>query len=526
MSTLPRSQSGLIMAAVIAVVGAVVGGVILVTSSSASDVNLTSARFVPADAGLYVAFNTDLSSSQWVSAFNIIEKLGEKDPKGQLKSSAKEGGNIDWDHDVAPFLGGNAAFYLHGGTSILDADFAGAVILRCTDSARALEVVIEQSGGEFTTEEYEGASYRSDEGSGLFLADLDHHLVVATSRETMEEVIDVHSGKTASLDGVSDFKNLRDEVSGDFLAFVYLNSERLFGDAFLNDPLVKEALDKSGAGDLAFKPVAAVIGAKGRAFQFQEASLGSADSVSPLLTPHTSHFAGVVPADTAVFYSTNNIAQTWDSITKAAGDQIDEAIRDEGTYRNLDDALRAGGKELGLPSARDLIDLFTGETAVAAWFPDHTEDNAEWVLLGDVTDTGTAATALASVASSATSGSVHTDTANGVQVTLFDDGDGNALAYAIRDSYILIGSEAGVRKVLAGGDTLAASKTYANTLKQMPSALGTYAYLDMSSLVSLAGSGGVPAELDDAQKALEGMVINWVEERGVVRFNGILSVKD
>lgn len=526
MSTLPRAQSGLLLAAVIAVVGAIVGGVILVTSGGASDVNLTTARFVPADAGVYVAFNTDLSSSQWVSAFNIIEKLGQKDPKGELKRNAQEGGGIGWDHDVAPFLGGNAAFYLRGAAGVLDGDFSGAVILRCTDSARAMQVVIDQSGGDYTDAEHEGAAYKVDDSMGIFIADIDHHLVVASSRESMEEVIDVHSGKTASLDNVSDYKNLRDAVSGDFLAFVYMNSERMFGDTLLNDPIVKQALDKSGAGDLAFKPVAAVIGAKGRAFQFQEASVGKAASISPLLTPHTSRFAGVVPADTAVFFSTNNIAQTWDGIVKAAGSQIDAAIRDEGTYHDLDDALRGAGKELGLASARDLIDLFTGETAVAAWFPDHTSDSAEWVLLGDVADTGKAAGVLSSVAKSSTTSPLRTAKANGVEITLFDDSKGEAMAYAARDGYVLIGSEAGVRKVLAGGDTLAASKTYKNTLQQMPSSLGTYAYLDMASLVSLADSTGAPVQLDDAQKALEGMVINWVEERGVVRFNGVLSVRD
>jgi hypothetical protein len=178
MSTLPRAQSGLILAAVIAVVGAIVGGIILVTSSSASDVDLTTARFVPADAGVYMAFNTDLSSSQWVSAFNIIEKLGR---------TATEGGGIDWDHDVAPFLGGNAAFYLRGAAGVLEGDFSGAVILRCTDSARAMQVVIDQSGGDYTDAEHEGASYKVDESMGVFIADIDHHLVIARQRQRLQE---------------------------------------------------------------------------------------------------------------------------------------------------------------------------------------------------------------------------------------------------------------------------------------------------------------------------------------------------
>ena len=524
MSTLPRAQSGLIMTVAIAVVGALVGGVILATSGSASDVELTTARFVPADAGLYVAFNTDLSSSQWVSAFNIIEKLGQKNPKDELKKTAEQDGNVNWDKDVAPFLGGNAAFYLHGG-NLLDGDFAGAVILKCTDSERALQVIKEQSGGEFTSAEHEGATYEADDFSGLFVANLDHHLVIASSQAAMEEVIDVHSGKSPSLDNVTDFKNLRDEVSGDFLAFVYMSSEHLLGDTFFNDPTVRAALDKSGAGDLAFKPVAAVIGAKGTAFQFQEASLGKAQSVSSLLTPHKSRFAGVVPAETSIFFSTNNVAKTWDDIVKAAGTQIDDAIREEGTYQNLDDAMRAGGKELGLASAKDLIDLFTGETAVAGWFPDHRTETAEWVVLGEVSDQAHATDVLSSVAKASAVGGVQSETTNGIEVHLFTTTDGTAMAYAIRDGYVVVGSAAGVKKTLAGGQTLAQTDAYANTVKQMPSALGTYTYLDMSSVLSVASENGAPVQLDDAQNALEGLIINWVDERDVLRLNGVLSVK-
>ncbi|HMO97037.1 MAG TPA: hypothetical protein PKD27_13040, partial [Tepidiformaceae bacterium] len=66
----------------IAVLGAAVAGAILFTSSRASEVNLTTAQLVPADAGLYFALNTDLSSDQWVATFNLIKKLGNDDPEG------------------------------------------------------------------------------------------------------------------------------------------------------------------------------------------------------------------------------------------------------------------------------------------------------------------------------------------------------------------------------------------------------------------------------------------------------------
>ena len=59
----------------------------------------------------------------------------------------------------------------------------------------------------------------------------------------------------------------------------------------------------------------------------------------------------------------------------------------------------------------------------------------------------------------------------------------------------------------------------------MPSKLGTYAYFNMGKLVRLA-EGGVPADLDDAERALAGLIINIVDEREVVRLSGIITIEE
>jgi hypothetical protein len=59
-----RGASGVILTAAVALAGAAAGAVILFTSSKASDVNLTTASLVPADAGMHIALNTDLSSRE------------------------------------------------------------------------------------------------------------------------------------------------------------------------------------------------------------------------------------------------------------------------------------------------------------------------------------------------------------------------------------------------------------------------------------------------------------------------------
>ena len=48
---------------------------------------------------------------------------------------------------------------------------------------------------------------------------------------------------------------------------------------------------------------------------------------------------------------------------------------------------------------------------------------------------------------------------------------------------------------------------------------------DLAKLLRLA-EGGVPADLSKAERALSGFIINAVDERGVVRLSGILTVED
>ena len=59
-STRTRAIAG---GAALVVTAAVINTVVLVSSARAGGVELTSAEFVPADAGIYIALNTDLPRS-------------------------------------------------------------------------------------------------------------------------------------------------------------------------------------------------------------------------------------------------------------------------------------------------------------------------------------------------------------------------------------------------------------------------------------------------------------------------------
>lgn len=518
-----QRQYGILIALGLVVIAAAIGGVILFSSGRASEVDLTTARLVPSNPAVYVAFNTDLASSQWVSAFKLIERLGTANPEEQLKDTVTENG-VDWKKDVAPFLGGNAAFYMRG-FSISDLSLQGAAIVQCKDAKRALQVVKDQSGLDFTEEKYSGVTYF--DGGGMFLARIGDHLVVAMDDESMREVIDVSTGKTASLASVSDFKSLRDELTKNFLAFVYVDASSFADGIFGGEAALKDALQASGAGDLALKPGAAVIGAKGQGFEFQAAAVGKAGGVSPMLTPRTPKFAAMVPADASIFFSTTNLAQTWKEVKGNSKTELDKFFREQGDYRNLDDALRSAGQEIGLKNIEELINLFSGEMSVAAWFPSMDKEDAEVAVLADVTDAANARKVIDSVMASSAKARPRRETVNGVPMTFVSSDSGDELGYAVTDAYMVFGTAKAARAVVAKdfGPNLAGAAKYQKTVKEMPTALGTFAYFDIANLLRLTG-GGVPVDLDAAEKVLKGAILNMVEERGVVRVSGVITIAE
>lgn len=506
----------------IAVVGAAVAGAILFTSSRADEVNLTTAQLVPADAGVYFALNTDLTSEQWVATFKLVEKLGQEDPEEELQDGAEESG-VDWENDVAPFLGGNAAVYVRG-VDIENFDFSGSVIFRAHDAERVMEILEEQAGiwDEHT---YEGIEYL-ELGLDGFAARLDEHVVIAYDEASLFEVMDVHLGKTEPLSGVEEFQQLRDELTKNFLAFAYISSDNMLGDFWLDDPVIRAALEESGTGDMVFRPAAWVFGATDAGFEGQAASIGESGVISPMLEPRESRFASLVPADSAMFFSTTAIAQTWEQVVAGAGDQIDRAIAEnsDGEYSSLDEALRDGGQEIGLESVEQIIELFAGETAVAVWFPTGVYEDEEWVLLGEV-DVAAARPVLEAVIHEVGVGTPEVRQVGGVEMIIAVDEDGEPMAFAFKDDYVLLGTEAGLEAVLELGSEppLAALNRYAETVDAMPTSLGSFMYLNMATMLRLEEAGVVP-ELDDAERVLEGLILNMVDERGVVRASGVLTI--
>lgn len=509
--------AGMAALLVIAVVAA--GGVLYAASRSGGSVN-TTAALVPADALIYGVINTDLSSSQWVAAFKLAERLGQKQPQQKLHDEASSSGDLNWERDVVPFLGGDAGIYLRSANQSNGVP-SFAIIARCKDSAKAMDTLLRKAGGSFSKASHAGVSYQFNGDSSQYVARLDNYVVVSTDEDSLFSVLDVKSGKQKSMAGVSAFKTLNGRLGSSYLGFFYIDGQRIADDTLQGNSDLQNALSTAGA-DFALKPFGLIVTAKGNSLQAEAVTTGKSNAISPLLQPNTSRFAKLVSSNTAVFVSTTGLTQTYNDTVKSNRADIDAEIKKSGQYTGLDDALKQLGQSLGLNNLQELIALFTGETAVAVQFPGSNLDAPQALVLAALKDEKQARDLFAKVANAAADSPPSTRKVGSVEITVFTASDTD-LAYAVTDGYVAIGSSESVSALLQKkGPVLADLPGYKDTAAQLSGGLGTFAYIDLASLLqrSLGGAG----DLGAAENALEGLVINLVNDHNLLHISGAVSV--
>jgi hypothetical protein len=515
----------------LAVMAAVLGWFLVSASGKAEGVDLTTAELVPHDTTVYVALNTKLDSSEWIAAFDLLEKLGAEDPEEELINAAEEDGLVDWEDDVAPFLGGNAAFYMGDyDWSSGDAPNEFGVIVQAADAERAMEVVFEQLGGDEADEvEYEGQVYYyipdPIDGDG-YLARIGSHLVVTGSEAEMERVIDVAQGREPSLKDDAEFAALHDELTKNFIGFVYMDTEKLLSGA-LEAGLGVLFEDEDELWQWGSSKTASVISAKDGGFVFQAAGQTEPSPISPLLTAREeSRFAQMVPADAAMFFSIYDVAGAWDGITDAWRDELDEIVRADGEFDSFDEAMDDAAAEIGVDEFEDFIGLFKGEAALAGWFPTADEDEGIFAGLVEVNDEARLREILEE---SDSIDILREETWGGVEVSIYegDDEPGEEFAFAITDGYALLGDPEAVQMVLeSDGDSLADTARYQDAKETLGMRLGSFGYFDLATLIeTFSGDDFVTGEVFRAE-ALQALIFNLVEDGGFTRSAGAVTIGD
>ena len=450
--------------------------------------DIPTAQLVPEDVVLYVGLNTDKDSDAWRGTFALLERLGMEEPLGPAREGAEDKNDADWHEAVEPFLGGAAVLFVSSFNPEDDEGPSGAVIFHASDASAAEAAILDRRSDGFGEGDYRGVSYKVMEEGGV-LAVMGEHLVYAAGEPTVHAIVDTRLGETSALADSDDFRRLRNELSGDALAFVYVDP------AILVDGALPEGVDEEqgpdilallGLDELVSRPLGMVVSEGDGAFHVRAAALGDPGSIVSLLRPRESRFAELVPADTVVFVSVYDLAGV-----------VEDAVGRGGLVARLQDAaIEAVDEDGQLARLDDLLALLDGEFAFALWLPHDVDsvDEGGFALLAEVADEDEVRELLGEFFAE--------PIAAGEMVLSVEDGIAAVST-----------SAAAIETVLDGdGPTLAGSERYTTTVAALDFPLATFAYIDIWRL--LASGEGAFDGLDLDGDAL-GFIVNlgWKNDR-------------
>ena len=493
MSILSRRSStrlALVIGAVLAIAAIVVLSFVLrdrgvpVPTDGIGDI--PTARLVPEDAAIYVGMTTDLDSGAWLDTFALLERLGMDDPLGTVRAGIEDESDIAWADEIEPFLGGAVVAFLSSPGGAGGEDAGGAVIFRANDASAAEAVILDRRSDGFAEAAYSGVAYKVMEEGGV-LAVIGDHFVYASDERTLRSIVDADQGESRALADADDFRRLRNLLEGEALAFLYIRPEALLDEATRESAEGSpeeqpDLLELVGLDRLFTEPIGVVVRTREDSFRVQAAMLGDPGPLVPLLRPRESRFAAMVPAGTAIFVSTYDIAGV-----------VDEAFGSTGFAARLRASFLESADENGdLAHIEDLLGLLEGEVAFALWIPDGGDD-IDFVLLAEVDNEEYASELLREL--------------------LAESLETGEVALSVEDGVAILGPSAAVEAVRAApGAALAGSERFADTVATLDEALATFAYVDITRFLTAMAEDLDGAELED--DAL-GLIVNlfWEDDR-------------
>ena len=276
---------------------------------SDSSVDVGPATAVPANASLYFDGTVKPTGQAQTDAKAALGKvLDTPDPGGKIVSlieqgSKSEGHPIDYQQDVAPWLGDQAGFFF---TDLTDNAQKGAAVIETTNPDAALAFARKASGATATNpapQNYNGASYQSDPTDQGNVFGTVGDFLVAGDLDGFKAAVDAEQGD--SLGDESDFKDSLDQLPNDRLGTFYTVPKTLI-DALgpgQIDQQTQAAIEKS-AGESLDKPVSGALTASANSFDVQ--FIGGENGVN---TPESS-LVGDVPAQSWLALGLGNLGDS------------------------------------------------------------------------------------------------------------------------------------------------------------------------------------------------------------------------
>lgn len=496
-------------AALVVALGA--AGVLWATSGgSAGD----TARLVPANAAVYATINTDGASRQWVQMAQLLSRLGLDSLVRDARDNGADVAGLDWEQDIAPFLGGEASIAV----TSLDRDQPGLTIILATrDGGRAWDHAtgalerMARRGARPDDRTYRGVTIRTYAQGGpagsLSIGRKDTYLILATSPEQVQAVLDLEAGKGDALGGQERFKSARAAVTADPLLFLYVNpaalgeAARAFTPGLLGPGAMylgtapggsmEDALRQAGMERAAFA-FAASAEQKGVRFEWQTVGIDQSRAVMRMpQAPGDSRFARRAPADSLLFLAGTDlyggvVRGVTDTLKRLSDGDTSDGSPFADFRRELDDLNR----RLGFDLERDLLAHLTGEYAVALGTGDFDGDDFWALAMSGVDDADAVGRAMQAFGAWERREGRHLTTSNagGVNVTHSRPATGtdDAYAYALTGDELLAGYGDGtVERAVARKDTLADDPDYREALSSLPGGRTLTAFVNLKRAVEM-----------------------------------------
>jgi Protein of unknown function (DUF3352) len=288
---------------------------------SSKSVDVGPATAVPADTPIYLDATVRPTGAAETDAKAAASKiLGSPDPGAKIvslieKQSKADGHPINYQQDIAPWLGQKAALFF---TSLSGDQSQATVVVETTNPTAALAAARKATGTTATNpapQTYNGASYQSDPTeSGHVFGTVDNFLVEG-DLPGFKAAVDASKGD--SLGDSSDFKDAIGDLPSDRLGTVYTVPKTLLAaiPSGQIDPGTKQLFEKT-AGDSLDKPVSGALTASANDIELE--ATGGSNGVE---TPQSS-LIGNVPSQAWLAIGAADLGDA----LKRSLDQLKDAI--------------------------------------------------------------------------------------------------------------------------------------------------------------------------------------------------------
>jgi hypothetical protein len=279
------------------------------SGGSSSDVDVGPAAAVPANAALYLDATVKPTGQTQTDATAALSKvMATNDPGGKIISlleqqSKAEGHPVNYQQDVAPWLGEKAGFFF---TSLGENAQKGAAVVETTDPTASLAFARKVSGATDSTpapQTYNGATYQTEPDDPTTVFGTVGDFLVSGDIDGFKAAVDAQKGD--SLGDDSDFKdslgNLPSNRLGTFYSVPRTLIDAIGGAQFGQQ---QQALLEKTAGESLDQPISGALTASADSFDLE--FIGGDNGVD---TPESS-LVGDVPGDSWLALGLGNLGDT------------------------------------------------------------------------------------------------------------------------------------------------------------------------------------------------------------------------